>query len=104
MIKCERKFEKQDANEDIFTTEIEGNGADVVLEVHAIIERVYKVLGEQSEQLSDKFLRNIREQITGMICGDFLLSDASEEIKAKGVIIAPIILKGDENERENKNP
>ena len=67
------------------------------LEVHAIIERVYKVLGEQSEQLSDKFLRNIREQITGMICGDFLLSDASEEIKAKGVIIP--ILKGENEEK-----
>lgn len=104
MIKCERKFEKQDINEDVFTSEIEGNGLDVVFEVHVIIERAYKILEEQSEQIADEFLRNIREHITGMICGDFLLSDTSEEIKAKGVIIAPIIAKGDEDERENKNP
>ena len=104
MIKCERKFGKQDINEDVFTTEFEGNGLDVVFEVHVIIERAYKILGEQSEQAADEFLRNIREHITRMICGDSFLSDASEEIKAKGVIIAPIIPRGDENERENKNP
>lgn len=104
MIKCERRFEKQDINEDIFDSEIEGMPGDVVAEVHAIVQHCYQLISVHNEQLADKYIRNLREHITQMICGDFLLSDTSEEIKAKGVIIAPIISKGDANERENKNP
>lgn len=115
MIKCEREFEKQDINEDVFTSEIEGMPGDVIAEVHAIVEYCYQLINVHNEQLADKYLRNLREHITQMISGDFLLDVRRNEIKAKrtrtsvnyhakSLILAPIISKGDEDERENKNP
>jgi hypothetical protein len=111
MIKCERKFEKQDINEDVFNSEIEGMPGDVITEVDVIVEHCYQLINSHDEQLADKYLRNLREHITQMISGDFLLDEyetkatrTSVNYHAENLILAPIISKGDEDERENKNP
>lgn len=109
MIKCERKFEKQDINNDVFNSEIYGVSGDVIVEVHVIVEHCYQLINSHDEQLADEYLRSLREHITQMISGDFLLDDYETKATrtnyhAENLILAPIISRGDGNERENKNP